>query len=307
MGLPQEEISKLQKDAMDQYRRLILKYGWTPTMYFSLKEWEKYYDYGRGISVFSVGERKKKEETESKEVRWLKEKNLLKYAFTYAPFDEHTDSKVPEVVEWAKKWKAESEIPILDCYYGSNIEPLFGLVDIWLGQDPRSKWWGTPVPPLGWGEKAIDRKKAGDQFFSCNATLIWHVEFIPSQGRAEFWGDFVSGVDGRYVYSTCRWTDDVYKKNWTTGNYMGCAVYPGPYGVTTSIRLETLRDGVEDYDYLALLRSAVENAKKKNISSPVIKDAEAIVNDPKIAEKVKTPNAVNAMRDKIADLIGKLQ
>jgi hypothetical protein len=159
---------------------------------------------------------------------------------------------------------------------------------------------------LGWGDKAVARKQAGDQFFSCNASLIWHVEFVPVQGRSAFWDDFAAGVDGRYVYSTCRWTDDVYKKNWTTGNYMGCVVYPGPSGITTSIRLETLRDGVEDYDYLTLLRQAVEAAKKKTSSAAAVKEAEAILDDPKLAERVKTTESLHAMRDRIADLIDKL-
>jgi len=297
LGLPEEEIKNITKNAMDSYRRLILEYGWTPTMWFGdWKTWEQYKDVGRGPSVFP-GSGKQNEE-------WLEKNGLLKYAFIYAPFDEHTDGKVPEVVEWAKKWKSQSKIPILDCYYGSNVKPLFGLVDIWLGQSPLSKWWGEPTPPLGWGHLAIERKKAGDQFFSCNASLQWHVEFNPAQGRSEFWNDFATGMDGRYVYSTCRWTDDVYKKNWTTGNYMGCLVYPGPSGITTSIRMETIRDAVEDVDYLNILKEAVAKAESSGRASTVlINEAKSIIGDPKIASKVNTVESINQMREKIADLI----
>ncbi|HRV05035.1 MAG TPA: DUF4091 domain-containing protein [Candidatus Ratteibacteria bacterium] len=300
LGLPEEEIKNITKNAMDSYRRLILEYGWTPTMWFGdWKTWEQYKDVGRGPSVFP-GSGKQNEE-------WLIKNGLLKYAFIYAPFDEHTDGKVPEVVEWAKKWKAENKIPILDCYYGSNVKPLFGLVDIWLGQSPLSSWWGNPTPPLGWGHLAVERKKAGDQFFSCNASLQWHVEFNPAQGRSEFWNDFATGMDGRYVYSTCRWTDDVYKKNWTTGNYMGCVVYPGPYGITTSIRMETMRDAVDDFDYLSILKETVVKAETSGkVKAEVIAEAKSIIGDPKIAGKVNTVEKINEMRDKIADLIEKL-
>jgi hypothetical protein len=298
LGLPPDEVKAITSGAMDAYRRLILEYGWTPTMWFGLKEWQTYFDVGRGASVFPSNKSKTNEE-------WLIGKGLLDYAFIYAPFDEHPDGEVPEVVEWAKKWKTESKIPILDCYYGSTVEPLFGLVDVWLGQDPRSTHWGKPTPPLGWGDKAVARKAAGDQFLSCNASLIWHVEYEPVAGRAQFWDDFAAGVDGRYVYSTCRWTDDTYQKNWTTGNHMGSVVYPGPRGITTSIRLETLRDAVEDYDYLAILRDTVKRVEGK-ASADLIGAAKAIVEDPRLSEKVKTTEDLHAMRGKIAELIEKL-
>lgn len=301
LGLPDEEIKEIGKNAMDSYWRLIFEYGWTPTMCFGpATVWEKYKDVGRGASVFPSGGNKKDEE-------WLIKNSLLKYAFMYAPFDEHTDGKVPDVAEWARTWKATHQTPVLDCYYGGNVEPLFGLVDVWLGQSPLSAWWGKPTPPLGWGDKAVARKQAGDQFFSCNASLVWHVEYIPVQGRSEFWSDFAIGVDGRYVYSTCRWTVDVYKKNWTTGNYMGCLVYPGPHGITTSIRLETLRDAVEDYDYLALLRERVRRIdNSRQMPAGPIEQAKAILEDPKLAEKVNTTITLHEMRNRLADLIEQL-
>lgn len=63
---------------------------------------------------------------------------LLRYAYIYAPSDEHADELVPKVAEWCRKFKEKSETPILDCYYRSNVRPHFELVDVWLGQDPRT-------------------------------------------------------------------------------------------------------------------------------------------------------------------------
>jgi hypothetical protein len=303
LGLPPGQVDAMHQNGMDQYRRLILEYGWTPTMWFGPKEWQEYKDVGRGASVFPCGSRKAQAQAE----QWLQDNGLLKYAYTYAPFDEHPNEKVPEVVEWARKWKQESKIPILDCYYGGNVEPLFGLVDVWLGQDPRLPHWGEPTGPLNWGHKALERKKAGDQFFGCNANLIWHVEYVPVEGRSLFWSDFTAGLDGRYVYSTCRWTEDVYKKNWTSGNYMGCVVYPGPGGVTTSIRLETLRDAVEDYDYLTILRDSLE-ARRRAGEAPksLAAEAKAVLEDPKLSERVRTVEGLHDAREHIADLIEQL-
>ncbi len=286
LGMAEEDIVPLAKDINDKTRKLLLAYGWTPTMWFGPKEQRKYYDYGRGVSMFACGGKSSKEH-----IDWLKEEGLLKYAFVYAPFDEHTNAEVPAVVEWAKKWKAEHEIPILDCYYGDRVKPLFGLVDIWLGQSPAQDW-------------AKERKKKGDRFIACNQSLIWHVEYEPITGRADFWKDFMLGYDGRYVYSTVRWTMDIWKKNWTSGNYMGCVVYPGPTtGVTTSIRFETLRDGVEDYDYLALLRQAVDKGEGPG---EALAEAKKILADWNIRKEVSKVDGLYAMRTRIADLLGAL-
>lgn len=292
LGLPAHEVARLERNTetgeswVDQIWKKCLEYGWTPTMWGGLRMWQKYHDYGRGITVFT-GRSAQGEE-------WLKEKGLLKYAFVYAPFDEHADVLVPKVAEWCKKFKETSDVPILDCYYGSNVKPLFGLVDVWLGQSPTQEW-------------AKERKKAGDQFFSCNSSLIWHVEFEPVKGRAGFWSDFVTGVDGRYVYSSVRWTPDVYKKNWTSGNYMGCAIYPGPSGLTTSIRWETMRDGVEDYDYLAILRSTVARAKAEGGDAKLLKEASDLLGSSDLGSRVSTTGKLHEMRGRIADLIEVLE
>ena len=293
MGWPKERIDKFMRDketgesSIDRVWQKCLEYGWTPTMWGGPKMWEKYHDHGRGMTVFTGGANPEAE-------KWLKERGLLKYSFVYAPFDEHADVLVPKVAEWCRKFKAEHETPILDCFYGSNVKPLFGLVDVWLGQSPRQEW-------------AKERKKHGDQFLSCNSSLVWHVEFDPISGRAAFWDDFVSGVDGRYVYSSVRWTPDVYKKNWSSGNYMGCAIYPGPNGLTTSLRWETMRDGVEDYDYLAVLRSVAQAKQKAGAGKDeALKEAMEILEAEDLASKVRTVDGLHQMRERIANLIGKL-
>jgi len=293
MGWSKERIDNFMRDkktgdsSIDRVWQKCLDYGWTPTMWGGPKMWKKYHDHGRGMTVFTGGSSPEAE-------KWLKERGLLRYSFVYAPFDEHADVLVPKVAEWCRKFKAEHETPILDCYYGSNVKPLFGLVDVWLGQSPRQEW-------------AKERKKHGDQFLSCNSSLIWHVEYEPVSGRAAFWGDFASGVDGRYVYSSVRWTPDLYKKNWTSGNYMGCAIYPGPNGLTTSIRWETMRDGVEDYDYLAVLRSVAQDQQKAGAGKTrALKEAAEILETEDLASKVRTVDDLHQMRERVADLIGKL-
>ena len=308
LGLNKKERQELApgywgRHDIDAYRRLVIGYGWSPTMWSGLSLWKDFHDYGRGMTVFSTNARRGSEASE-----WLKEHDLMHYAFTYAPFDEHTNAEVPEVVEWAKDFREESDVPIGDCYYGDRIDPLIDLVEVWIGQNPRSDHWGEPTGPYRWGEKAVEAKKRGVKFYAVNAGLIWFLELNPVNGRTQFWNDFTVGYDGRYVYSTCRWTDDLYEGNFTPGqgNYLGCATYVGPHGITTGIRMETLRDGLYDYDYLTLLKGAVAEAKGSDRAdelSDAIEEAEEILHDPNLGNRVSTAGDLHATRRQIADLI----
>jgi hypothetical protein len=51
-------------------------------------------------------------------------------------------------------------------------------------------------------------------------------------------------------------------------NGMGNLMYPGPAGkIYPSLRLENVRDGVEDFEYLTQLKIAVDSLKRKNNSN----------------------------------------
>ena len=76
----------------------------------------------------------------------------------------------------------------------------------------------------------------------------------------------------------------------TTGD--GCLTYPTPDGPVSSIRLENIRDGIEDYDYLALLadtqgREAAEKAVGRLVKS--------------MTEFSRDPAALEAVRAELAD------
>jgi len=271
------------QELMEPYVKMCAAYGWSPR-HGGRPMWEKYRNHGRGMTTFHASPR---------DEAWLKQRGLLERAFRYAPFDEHANGEVPEVVKWARQWKAQTQIPVLDVFYGGNVEPLFGLVDIWCGQSPRQPW-------------VAQRRKAGDRFWSVNNSLIWYIEYPPVQGRREFWYDFAFRMDGRLLYSNIRWSTCVFAENWSGGgNYLGCTIYPAPYGLTTSIRWETLRDGLEDHDYLVLLERAL-TAYRKAGRSDAAKEAEQarqIVSDPALSSQVDTPEKLLALRRRVAEMI----
>jgi hypothetical protein len=95
------------------------------------------------------------------------------------------------------------------------------------------------------------------------------------------WLSWKNGVSGFEYWAANSWGDNLKRlgdkpyittvevESWkanTFGTYNGDGylVYPGPNGsVLSSIRLECLRDGIEDYEMLALLRERVNAAKAK--------------------------------------------
>jgi len=105
------------------------------------------------------------------------------------------------------------------------------------------------------------------------------IDYPPIDARIIGWLSFAAGVSGFEYWAANSWGDNLKRlgdrpylaepeeprwKTNTFGGYNGDGylVYPGPGGsVLASIRLENLRDGIEDYEMLALLRERAARAK----------------------------------------------
>lgn len=99
---------------------------------------------------------------------------------------------------------------------------------------------------------------------------------------------------------------------------MGNLVYPGKNGeLLPSLRLENLRDGLEDYEYLAMLKRLVAVGRRKCSASKELCKAEILLSVPaKVAQTVNSysddpvnlmqyreqvAHAIEALLEKIAD------
>ena len=97
-------------------------------------------------------------------------------------------------------------------------------------------------------------------------------------------------------------------------NGNGLLYYPGPEGPMASIRLEVLRDGLEDYEYLYLLKVIAEAVEAKGPNSQeqgLLGEAEKLLQvDSPIADSMtrftKDSKAFLERRDKIGEAIEKL-
>jgi hypothetical protein len=91
---------------------------------------------------------------------------------------------------------------------------------------------------------------------------------------------------------------------------MGNLVYPGPDGrIYPSLRLENLRNGVADYEYLTMLKNRIETLKKSNCQDKALLDkAEALLIIPAdVAVAVNNyssdPDNLLKYRVKVAEMI----
>lgn len=98
----------------EEFWRLTTAYGISPRR-SSIEHWRRYQDHGRGMTGFHVGD----DRGGGKEEAWLKQAGLLHLSYTYAPFDEHTDAEVPDVVVWAKEFPIRFDF--LDTMDGGNL------------------------------------------------------------------------------------------------------------------------------------------------------------------------------------------
>ena len=107
------------------------------------------------------------------------------------------------------------------------------------------------------------------------------------------------------------WEDPANFKSDQNGN--GSLYYPAPDGPVPSVRMEALRDGIEDYEYLYRLNELLQLAKTKGGVDPslVRKAEELVAVDPGLVGSLrsyaKDPAVLETQRRAIAELIEQLQ
>jgi len=135
---------------------------------------------------------------------------------------------------------------------------LVGSVDIWV-----------PLWPT-FEEAAVKKRlSAGEEIWGYTAlcqsrqdTPFWELDFPLLNYRIPMWISWGFGISGLLYWSTTNWASarDVWTNPVTYGdqyNMEGSLLYPGAdagvRGFVTSIRLNEIREGLEDYEYLTIL------------------------------------------------------
>ncbi len=163
-------------------------------------------------------------------------------------------------------------------------EGLHGSIGIW-----------CPLSPSYDEKVAAERRKLGEEvwwYVCCGPGAPWANLFLEQPGAAHrvlAWQSFARGVQGLLYWGVNHWPGfdgrtmspvPAAKRwpavAWNDGgrNGDGYLMYPGPDGPLGSLRLDILRDGLEDHDALVLLRDRLA-AQRDRLPAVLRAEAEA--------------------------------
>ncbi len=206
-------------------------------------------------------------------------------------FDEQHDlAQYPlmkHVFELAKEVAPHARIQTTTTY--SPLKELVGSVDTW-------------VPLLGHDtEELRERQAAGDELFFYVYAHPFHpfpnpaqIDYAGVEGRVTFWIAANKGYSGFLHWlmngwvansqSELRWPKAPWipyaRAGYERRNGEGYFLYPGPDGKPiSSVRFELIRDGIEDWELIELLKEAVSRTRKSDPSSPVLAEAVAALSE----------------------------
>ena len=160
-------------------------------------------------------------------------------------------------------------------YVGSDANDLYGEETQQLGvtnyelMDGLTLWCPQQLVWRTSEKRAIiqKRQEAGETFWWYNCVsnspvLSYYIESLPMSIRSSSWMQYEFDIEGILYWQTVQWADleDPYKdlaySNWTPSGE-GVLLYPGArYGLkkpVSSIRLEQIFHGQQDYEYLYML------------------------------------------------------
>ncbi|HUW60472.1 MAG TPA: DUF4091 domain-containing protein [Candidatus Bathyarchaeia archaeon] len=140
------------------------------------------------------------------------------------------------------------------------------------------------------------------------------VDFAGIEHRILFWQAWALGIAGVHYWSVsyCMPGQDPYldQGDVTPVNGDGLLVYPGKDGPVDSIRWEIIRDGIEDYDYLTILKDRMRRVSKAGGHEALLEraaeacDLKELV--PDLVTFPRDPDRLEAKRSAIAQMIVEL-
>ena len=219
----------------------------------------------------------------------LRARGLEDGAYIYG-FDEAQPATWPDVKKVWQAWKdAIPGVKIAGTYPPNDV--LNPVVDIWV---PLTPWYDGE----GAKDIAAARRAEGDEmwFYVCcgpgKPFQNWFIDFPSTDHRGLFWATYKYGITGFLYYQTTMWASNMHTKPaadwevdhedpaalaaieagkrwpevpWNTFTFSrfngdGLLVYPGPHETPLStVRLENIRDGIEDYEMLCVLANLAKD------------------------------------------------
>lgn len=198
------------------------------------------------------------------EVRLL-EKGVKDKAFIYL-VDEPFPYMYEEVVRRGRVLKETTDIPLYAAMHHTvkaYPEEFREVVDIW------GPTFSVYEQNREWFQ---ERRREGDQVWWYFVGWGLNMDQLPLKARVFPWLTWNENLDGVMQWCLNRyWHKGQAIDNWDgrsyqTHNGVGNYVYPGPDGeIYPSMRLEHMRDGMEDYEYLKLLKLLISLVEDQGI------------------------------------------
>lgn len=219
--------------------------------------------------------------------RHLEEKGWLDHYVQHL-----ADEPIPANAESYKKLASyvREYAPKLRIIDASMCTEIAGAIDIWV-----------PLPPEYEQKRQFftERRKVGDQiwFYTCLSPkgkyMNRFIDYPLIDTRLLHWVNFKYDMPGYLHWGFNHWQGDPFtflEPNWGGDTFLppgdSHIVYPGKYGPLSSIRLEALRDGVEDYELLKLLEKRDPKEARK-ICDSVVRSLTDYTLDPSQFRKVR--------------------
>lgn len=222
-------------------------------------------------------------------------------------------------------------VKIMQTISHKNPQTLVGAADIWCPLTPSlasdfyqkrraagdSLWTYVCVSPRDGrhanffiDEPAVDHRVLFWQCrqYNCTGFLYWAVCW---------WEGFPSPADSEFTFPEIpiRMENHImYKRTQVNGD--GFLMYPdGDFNPLPSVRLEVIRDGIEDYEYLALLEELVGRCRARqlqlNLDDQTLRRAEELMHVPaeisaSITEFTQNPDSILSRREAVGEMIERL-
>lgn len=182
--------------------------------------------------------------------------------------------------------------------------------------------WGVHLPMLDTANNVPILQRAssgGEVWFYVNHAPPrpygnFFVDFAAIEHRILFWHAWALGFAGMYYESVNAAPPNANPYDslldLTPANGNGFLIYPSPGGPVSSIRWESIRDGIEDHDYLSLLAGLIQRGKEQGVSADLLRKAENARNlqriIPDLVGFTREPAALMAKRAELAAAIEEL-
>jgi hypothetical protein len=223
----------------------------------------RYFHHSDDAQGYQPAELAQLAETLDPYVAKLRDAGLAETGYFYG-FDERGEEYYDEIERIASFLEERyPEIPFMTTSRDHSYGLQSGLdeVDIWV-----------PLTPRYDGELAEAARERGTHvwWYICIGPrpphANWYVESAAIEARLLWWMTYEEASEGFLYYRTTRWPNadtpmtitGSNKTDWDPDTYKGangdgCLIAAGPEGPLTTVRLENIRDGIEDHELLTML------------------------------------------------------